>query len=163
MFGRLLRAGVREDRLIAHLMGACLIMFVAQLPTQARIAHLSQDRETPLALDQLIGTTFFAWLMIMPLVFYLLALLLQGLLWLFGIRPGGYPVRLALFWGLLAASPVALLWGLLSGLNGQGPGSYLVFAIWVLALAIFFVQGLREAGSGAGTGADTKPEAGHAA
>ncbi len=153
VFADLLREGVREDRLIAYLMAACLMMFVAQLPVQARISHLSQELETPLALGQLIGTTFFAWLMIMPLVFYLLALLLQGILWLFGIRPGGYPVRLALFWGLLAASPVALLQGLLSGLNGQGPGSYLVFGIWAVALVWFFVQGLREAGAGMGAGA----------
>jgi hypothetical protein len=163
MFGRLLRAGVREDRLIAHLMGACLIMFVAQLPVLARIAHLSRGGEVELELDQLIGTAFFAWLMFMPLVFYLLAGLLFLGLKLLRMKVDGYSVRLSLFWGLLCASPVALLLGLMTGFSGQQPGTVLIFIVWAVALLVFVVQGLREAGSGAGTGADTKPEAGHAA
>ena len=161
MFGRMLGEGAREDRLIAHLMGACLMMFVAQLPVLARIAHLSRGGEVELELDQLIGTAFFAWLMMMPLVFYLLAGLMFLVLKLSPLKVDGYGVRLSLFWGLLCASPVALLLGLLTGFAGQKPGTILVFAVWAVALIVFVVQGLREVASRAENGAGTTAGAGH--
>lgn len=144
-------AGPREDRAIAYVMVACLLMFLAQLPGLARIAHLSEgavaaDPSVPLMeLDMLIGTAFFGWLMLMPLALYLVA----GLVWLvlraFRLPFVGHDVRLAMFWSLLAASPLALLLGLLNGLSGSGPGTTLVFVLWAAAFVVFWVQALREA------------------
>lgn len=146
VFRGLLDQGQREDRLIFLVMVACFLMFVAQLPLMARMAEQSRapGREV-LELDMLIGTAFFGWLMIMPLVLYLVAALSVAVLRILRVRVSGYGARLALFWALLAAAPVALLLGLLNGLNGPGPGTTLVGVIWVGVLALFWVQGLREA------------------
>jgi hypothetical protein len=127
------------------------MMFLAQLPVLARIAHMSEvavaaDPSLPLMeIDMLIGTAFFGWLMIMPLVLYLVAALVWLVLRAFRLGIDGHAVRLTLFWSLLAASPLALLLGLLNGLNGQGPGTSLVFACWAVAFLVFWVQSLREA------------------
>lgn len=147
----LLDEGPREDRLIFIVMAACFLMFVAQLPNMARIAFLSREaaaadpgREV-LDLQMLIGTAFFGWLMIMPLVLYLVAGLSFLVLRLFRRALTGHAARLALFWAVLAAVPAALLLGLLSGLNGPGPGTTLVGVIWVGVMIVFWVQALREA------------------
>lgn len=135
-----LALGPREDRALIYLMVSCAVICIAQWPRLAREAHL-----TGAPLDQLIGSAVYAWLFLVPLVLYGLAavvtLALRGL----GSRAGGTAVRLSLFWGLLAATPAALLYGLMTGLAGPGPGTSLVGAIWLAALAIFWVQGLREA------------------
>jgi hypothetical protein len=83
--------------------------------------------------------------MVMPLVLYLLAGLGFLVLRLFRQPISGFGARVALFWAVLAAAPVFLLLGLLTGLNGQGPGTTLVAVIWGAALVVFWVQGLREA------------------
>lgn len=146
-----LAAGVREDRAIAYVMATCLLMFMAQLPGLSRIAFLSReavaaDPGLPLIeLDMLIGTAFFAWMMIAPLVLYLFAALVWLILRAFRLGIDGHAVRLSLFWSLLAASPLALLLGLLDGLNGDGPANALVFAGWAGAVLVFWVQSLREA------------------
>jgi hypothetical protein len=146
VFRRLLERGQREDRLIFLVMLGCFVMFVAQLPLMARMAEQSRAAGGEvLELDMLIGTAFFGWLMIMPLVLYLFAAVSLPFLRLVGVRVTGYGARLALFWAVLAASPVALLLGLLNGLNGPGPGTTLVGVIWLGAFVLFWVQGLREA------------------
>ena len=62
VFQRRLGIGPREDRALAVLMGACLLVFAAQMPRLARQAH-----ETGEELNMLMGATLLAWIFIMPL------------------------------------------------------------------------------------------------
>ena len=141
---RLLAMGPREDRALAFLMGACLIFFVAQWPSIARRAHLDgRDMDTDLA------GALFATLFLLPLVFYAVAglsrLLARGL----GGRGTGYGARLALFWSLLAASPLVLLNGLVAGFIGSGPELTMVGGLWLAVFLWFWMRGLIIAESGA--------------
>jgi hypothetical protein len=146
----MLDRGPREDRLIFVAMAACFLMFVAQLPVLARVAYESEKiaATTPdyqvRDLQMLIGSAFFGWMMVMPLVLYLIAGLSYVVVRAFTKRISGHAARLSLFWAILAASPVALLLGLLSGLNGQDTGALLVFGLWACAFLLFWWQGLRE-------------------
>ncbi len=112
----MLRDGPREDRALAVLMAACLLVFVAQWPALARAAHL--DPSVPLAAR--IGGALMGWLFIAPLLLYGIAGLVQAALWLAGRRACGTAVRLALFWALLASAPLWLLHGLMRGIVGTG-------------------------------------------
>jgi hypothetical protein len=142
----LMRGGPREDRLIFVVMFGCFMMFVAQLPVQARLAHLSrQGSGDVLEMDMLIGTTFFGWLMIMPLLLYLVAGLSVAIMRVLGRPVSGHDARLALFWAVLAAAPAALLAGLANGLVGPGATTRVAGVVWIGALLLFWMQGLREA------------------
>jgi uncharacterized oligopeptide transporter (OPT) family protein len=146
----MLDRGPREDRLIFIVMVACFLMFVAQLPVMARLAFESEqiaatnpDYELR-DLQMLIGSAFFGWLMIMPLVLYLVAGVSFLLLRLFRQPVTGHSARLVLFWSVLAASPVALLAGLMNGLNGPGSGTTLVGVVWIAVFCVFWILGTRE-------------------
>ena len=96
-----LAEGVREDRVLMVLMGACFLIFIAQWPALARAAHLDPD----IPLQVRIGGALFGWMFVAPLMLYGLA----GAVWV-GLRLGGvvlpaHAVRLGLFWALLAAAP----------------------------------------------------------
>jgi len=136
----LLALGPREDRALAFLMAGCLVIFVAQWPRLSRKAFLDG---TPM--DQLIAYEFVSWLIVWPLALYLLALLMSGLLRLLGQPVGAFQVRLALFWSVLAAAPAALLYGLVAGFIGPGPGAHLAGGLWLGALALFAILTLAEA------------------
>ena len=136
----LLSQGRREDRAIAFLMAGCGLVFVAQWPRLARVAHETGDE-----LARLVAYELVAWIFFWPLVFYGVA----GLSWL-AFRAARRPVsafaaRLALFWAFLAATPAGLLYGLQTGLNGAGPAAQLVGAVWIAAFFWFWAQGLRAA------------------
>ncbi len=136
---RLIARPMREDRALVILMVGCVIMFVAQLPRLSREAYLSgQD------LDMLMGGALLGWVFIAPLAFYALAGLTQLGAHLTGGKGNGYGARLALFWALLAASPLVLLHGLVAGFIGQGPGLQAVGAIWLAAFLWFWVAGFRQ-------------------
>ncbi|NCO85950.1 MAG: hypothetical protein GW886_04880 [Rhodobacterales bacterium] len=143
----LLAMGPREDRAIAYLMVACLLVFIAQWPRLARVAH-----EQQIPLDREIAYELFGWLFVWPLIFYAIAGLSYLVLRLLfgGATPFG--ARLALFWSFLAASPMALLYGLLNGVNGASSASQLVGLVWLLAFGAFWVQSLREVRALAGAG-----------
>ena len=113
---RKLAAGAREERVLAMLMGACALIFVAQWPALARAAHL--DPSIPL--DARIGGALMGVLFLWPLIAYAIAALSH--LAARGLGGGGswYGARLALFWALLAVSPLMLLQGLVAGLVGPG-------------------------------------------
>ncbi|MFD0857931.1 YIP1 family protein [Roseovarius aquimarinus] len=137
---RLLDMGQREDRALAILMGACILIFVAQWPRLAREAHLT-DQE----LNPLLGGALMAWAFIAPLLFYCLAQISHWIAKVFGGHGSAFGARMALFWALLAASPLVLLHGLVAGFIGPGPGLTLVGVLWLAAFGFFWVQGLREA------------------
>lgn len=136
---RLLAAGQREDRAIAILMAGCLLVFVAQWPRLAREAQLDGA-----PLDQALAYSFFGWLMLAPLIFYGLAALSHVVARLFGGQGSWYGARLALFWALLAASPLMLLNGLVAGLIGPGPALSLVGGLWVAGFVLIWLLGLVE-------------------
>ena len=141
---RLLSMGRREDRALVFLLLACLLMFVAQTPYQARLAHLDPD----VPLSARLYWSALLWIFFLPLFSYLLA----ALTWLASrlARAGvsGYAIRLSLFWALMATSPVALLAGLVAGFIGPGPGLQLVGAVWFGLFLWFWIAGMRGAGGG---------------
>jgi hypothetical protein len=136
---RMIAGPAREDRALVILMVGCVVMFVAQMPRLSREAHLNgQD------LDMLMGGALLGWVFIAPLAFYALAGLTQLAAHLTGGKGNGYGARLALFWALLAASPLVLLHGLVAGFIGQGPGLQGIGAIWLAAFLWFWVAGFRQ-------------------
>jgi hypothetical protein len=141
---RLMSMGENEGRLLAILMGGCILTFVAQWPRLAREAHLT-DQE----LNPLMGGALMGWIFIAPLVFYLIAFLTYLVCKVFGAEGSSYNARLAMFWSFLAASPILLAHGLVAGFIGPGPGLTAVGVIWLLIFFWFWLSNLREAGWGA--------------
>ena len=136
----ILARGVSEPRALAYLMGACGVMFIAQWPKLAREAHL-QDTE----LEPALGGALLATLIFLPLIFYTIAGLSQLAARVIGKPVAGYETRVALFWALLAASPLALLNGLVAGFIGPGPALTLVGVAWLVVLLWLWSAGLRQA------------------
>lgn len=122
--------GVREDRALAVLMGACLLFFVAQWPRLSREAFLNPE----VPLDARMGGALMGWVFIAPLMMYVLAAATHLVARLFGGKGTWFGARLALFWALLVVSPLVLLNGLVSGFIGGGTGAT---AVGLLVLAGF--------------------------
>lgn len=126
---RLGSADRAEARALMTCMLACFLVFVAQWPRLRRESHLTgQD------LDMLLGGALLGWLFIAPLILYGAAGLSHFLARLVGGRGSYTEARMALFWALLAAAPLWLLWGLVAGLGGAG---LLLDLVGLLALAAF--------------------------
>lgn len=133
---------VREDRALAILMAACLLVFVAQWPAAAREAHLAmlaaRAAGTPPAelpgLQGLLAGRLFATLFLLPLILYALAGASHLAARAFGGRGTYYAARVALFWSFLATTPLMLLQGLIAGFIGPGPA---MTASGVAVLAVF--------------------------
>jgi hypothetical protein len=132
----------REERALVYLLGACLVIFMAQWPRLQREAVLNPDAPP---LDAQIGGALFAWMFLMPLVFYGIAAASHIVARLFGGRGTWYRARVALFWTLLAISPLMVLQGLVAGLVGPGPELGLVGAAVVLAFGAIWGISLAEA------------------
>lgn len=130
--------GPREDRALAILMAACLLIFVSQWPRLAREAYFDPG----IPFEARLGAALLAWLFIVPLVLYLLGALSHRALRLLGARGSWYDARLALFWALLAAAPLWLLNGLVAGFIGPSLQLTLVGAVALAAFLWFWVRGL---------------------
>jgi hypothetical protein len=91
-----------------------------------------------------------ALIFIAPLLFYLLAGLTYLIARAFRASISAYGARLALFWALLASSPLVLLWGLTAGFIGPGLELSLVGIAWFAVFLWFWLAGfaaaLRETG-----------------
>ncbi|MEN9010730.1 MAG: YIP1 family protein [Yoonia sp.] len=146
VMAKLLSMGQREDRALAHLMAACIIIFVAQWPRLSRIAAGFEGTggDTP-ELTQLMAYEFLGWLMVWPLMFYALAAVAHIIAKIFRGTGTWYTARLALFWSLLATTPVALLYGLCAGLIGPAASTSLVGVIWIAAFFFIFIMSMIEA------------------
>ncbi len=138
--GRLVSGPPREDRAIAVLMGACILLFVAQLPALSRQAH-----ETGEDLQFLMGGALLGVVFIAPLLFYALAAASHLIAKLFGGQGTHWQARMALFWALLASSPLILLNGLVAGFVGEGLQLTLVGALWFAVFLWFWISGLIRA------------------
>lgn len=136
----LLSLGQREDRALAYLIAGCVVVFIAQMPKLARQAHLEGED-----LNMLMGASLMAWVFIAPLILYALAGLSHFVAKVFRGRGSHYGARLALFWALLASSPLMLLNGLVAGFIGPGLELQLVGLIWLVAFGWFWLGGLIEA------------------
>lgn len=136
---RLLAMGQREDRALIFLMAACVIVFIAQMPRLSREAHLTgQD------LNMLLGGALLGWLFLAPLFFYALAGLSHVIAKILGGQGDWYGARLALFWAILASTPMILLHGLVAGFIGPGPQLQAVGFVWLVLFLWFWISGLRQ-------------------
>ncbi|MGA9254277.1 MAG: YIP1 family protein [Roseobacter sp.] len=133
----LLASGQREERALAYLMAGCLVVFIAQMPRLAREAHITGED-----FDMLMGATLMAWVFIAPLVLYCVAALSHLLAKLFKGHGTPYGARLALFWALLASSPLMLLNGLVAGFVGPGIELQAVGFLWFAFFIWFWLAGL---------------------
>lgn len=130
--------GVREDRAIAWLMIGCFLVFLSQLPGLQRAAVMDGSDFSQTTIYAL-----FAWLMIAPLMFYGVAALAFLVTRLLRASATWFGARLAVFWGWLAAAPLALFYGMLVGFNGlDHPGTALVGALWLAVVLWFWIAGL---------------------
>ncbi len=128
---RHLGRGVNEGRVFIFLVGACLLVFIAQWPRLSREAHL----DTSVPLDARLGAAMLGWLFIAPLFFYALAGVSYMVARLMGGQGTTYGARLALFWSMLVVTPLWLLQGLVAGFIGAGPQ---LSAVGILLLGAFF-------------------------
>ena len=112
----LIAAGPREDRALAVLMGASLLIFVSQWPRAARQAHLDPS----LPLDGRLSGALLSSVFLLPLLAYGVAALSHLFARVLGGRGTGFGARIALFWALLVSAPLMLAQGLVAGLAGPG-------------------------------------------
>lgn len=145
----LLDQGRREDRAIAYLMISCFLIFVAQWPRLRRVAEGYEPSQFPpeVNFEGMMTYTFFGAVIILPLFMYGLAALSHGFARLVGGKGSGFGARLALFWALLAVSPVFLFYGLVRGLIGVGLQADIVGWIGAGFFLYIWTQSLREAES----------------
>ena len=137
-----LARGVVEARSLAFLMIGCFLVFLAQWPRHARTVQETGDE-----LARLVAYDFLAWLVIWPLVFYFLAWVTYGVSRALGGQGTTGTARLAMFWSWVAASPLALLAGVLGGLFGPRAAD-LPGILWIALFAAFWWLSQREAARG---------------
>lgn len=139
---RKLAQGPREDRALATLMGALGLIFVGQWPGLIRAARL--DPSIPV--DARIGGALMGLMFLMPLIAYGVAALVRIVARVLGGKGSWFGARLALFWSLLAVSPLMLVQGLIAGLTGPGPllsvmeGVVLAAFLWLWINAVRVVE-----------------------
>ena len=137
---RRIGASEREDRALAILMGACFLIFIAQWPRLSREAFVSDA----VALDGLMAGALFGWVIIAPLFFYTVALLVHWILKALGRASTGYMSRVALFWALLAAAPMWLISGLMTGFIGESLGTSMLAVVALGSFVVFWASGVIE-------------------
>lgn len=137
---RLLAMGQREDRALVFVMAFCILAFVARLPALARQSHIDGTDLNMQMGGALMGTVF-----LLPLILYLLAGLSHLVARAFGGKGDWYGARLALFWSLLASTPLMLLNGLVAGFIGPGPALTSVGFLWFVVFLWFWITSLKTA------------------
>ncbi|KEO51890.1 Yip1 family protein [Thioclava pacifica] len=127
-----------EPRALVFLLLALTVIFIGQWPRLSRVAHEMPDQP----MVGLMMGTMLALLATVP-IFYLIAALGHLVAKVMGGQGSWYGARLALFWALLAVSPMMLLQGLVAGFIGIGPQLSLVSVLVGVAFLLFWVAGLR--------------------
>ncbi|WP_103333477.1 YIP1 family protein [Pseudotabrizicola formosa] len=136
---RHLARGRSEPFAFSLLVAFLVLAFVAQWPAASRAAF--EAGNTPVA-PRLLAIAL-ALLATIPL-WYGLAALSRLVARAVGGRGSWYGARIALFWSLVAVTPLMLLQGLVSGMIGPGPGLTAVSALAGLAFVIFWALALIE-------------------
>ncbi|WP_333828568.1 YIP1 family protein [Pararhodobacter sp.] len=131
----------REGRALVYLMIACGLIFVAQWPRLARQAHLTDE----VPFEALMAGALFGWMFLAPLFFYAVGALLGLALRIVRRGTDPFAARLALFWALLAVSPLVLAQGALAALVGPGILVLITGLAVVAAFLAILVAGLRAA------------------
>lgn len=150
---RKLDRGVGEEHALILLFAACFLFYVAQWPRLSREAHLglthAQEAGLPLeevpGIQALLGINLFAFLFMVPLIFYAVAALSRLILRLFRAKIDPLAARIALFQALLCTAPLMLFQGLLAGFSGPGLSVTAVGVGIALAFLWLWSQLLREA------------------
>jgi len=132
---RLLAMGRREDVALAFLMGFCILSFIAQVPRLVRDSHLADDDFSLLIAGALMGS-----IIVLPFVLYLFAAMTHFVRKIFRKSGTGYGCRLALFWSLLATTPVVLMNGLVAGFLGDGVILKIVGFVWLIFFLWFWLS-----------------------
>jgi len=146
------RGGDRpEARGFIYLLVGLLIIFISQVPdligvglAPTELSQAAQGEDGPAPMDARLAIALFSWLFVWPLILYLLGGLSHLAARLLGGQGQGVDARLALFWAVLAISPLFLL-------RGMGSVSQSVELVSVVNYAIaagFFwiwISGLVEA------------------
>lgn len=139
VYRRLLEPGRDEMRALSFCIFGALMLFVAQTPWQARAAHF--DPSGPLEVRLYWSGLLF--LLVLPLLLYCLSFLLWALSRVVAPTLSGFAIRMSLFWAVLAATPIALLAGILAGFQGEFVGVQAIGLLWVFVVLWFFISGLR--------------------
>ena len=137
----------REELALIYVTLGCGLVFVGQWPKLQRDAYLGG-----VDLQPLIGASLFAWVFAAPVLLYLLAWIVQQIARLLRRPVGAFGSRMALFWALVAASPLWLLNGLVAGMVGPGPALTLVGGLAAGAFVWFWAAGLGAARAVEATG-----------
>lgn len=138
---RFLAQGRNEVRALLFMLIAGMLMFVASTPYQAREAQLDPD----IPLVARMYWSAFLYIMILPILLYLFAIMIWGLARIARRQVTGYEIRFTLIWALLASTPVMLLMGLTAGFIGPGIQLQAVGFIWIAVFGWFWAAGLLTA------------------
>lgn len=141
VFARFLAQGRNEVRALLFVLIAGVLMFIAVMPFQAREAQIDPD----IPFEARLYWSAFFYILILPFLIYLFALMVTGLAKIARRRITGYQIRFTLIWSLLAATPVTLLLGLTAGFMGPGIQLQAVGLLWVVVFGWFWVSGLLTA------------------
>lgn len=139
VMARFLAQGRNEVRVLLFVLIAGMMMFVAVTPYQAREAQL--DPDIPLQARLYWSALFY--ILIVPILLYLVALVIYPLVWILRRPVTGFEVRFSLVWALLASTPVMMLLGLTAGFIGPGIELRAVGFMWLAVFLWFFGSGLR--------------------
>jgi hypothetical protein len=87
-----------------------------------------------------------AWLFIAPLLAYALSFVFHFVFRALRRKQTPFGSRIALFWAMLAASPLILLHGLVAGFIGEGIQLSIVGLFWLVCFLWFWMSGMLQAG-----------------
>lgn len=140
---RHLSRGRSEPFVFTFLLVFMILAFVSQYPRAARIALENPEMLLP---AQLLGLAY-GMLIFLPFA-YALAAISHVVARALGARSTWYGARLALFYSLVAASPLMLLQGLVAGVLGLGMQPFLVGIFALTAFVVFWALALVEVNKG---------------
>lgn len=138
---RILGRGASEGQALVLNFSACLVIFIAQWPRLSREAHFDPD----IPLEARLGGALMGLLVIAPLLLYAIAALSHLIAKVLGGKGDWLGARIALFWSLLAVSPLWLLQGLVAGFIGPSLQLNLVGGLLLMAFFYIWISNLIEA------------------
>ncbi len=138
---RFLAQGRNEVRALLFVLIAGMMMFIAAMPYQAREAQLDPD----IPLQARMYWSAFFYILILPILIYLFAIVVWGLARIARRHITGYEIRFTLIWALLASTPIMLLMGLTAGFIGPSIQLQILGLIWLVIFGWFWAAGLLRA------------------